>query len=180
MTTGAVLPSDFIPESWRETKLLVRSKVEVDEDILKSRQHLVESKTPAELGNISGIGDLPVPTRIQTLLKPKKRTLKSTDEKQMSKKVSGSAKSLPDMSGFLAVPSSLKSELIVSSTIQDQDIVARNKEIIKNKSVSELSQIRDLAEFPIPEAVENLFKGKSKVIPSRGNSVYENGMWVLN
>ena len=73
MTTGATLPSDFLPESWRETKLLVRSKVEVDESLLKSRQELVETKTPAELGNISSLSDIPVPTRIQTLLRPKKR-----------------------------------------------------------------------------------------------------------
>ena len=171
-----MLPSDFIPESWRETKLLVRSKVEVDEDVLKSRQQLVESKTPAELGNISGLADIPVPTRIQTLMRPKKRTLKSTEEKQLTKKTSGSAKSLPEMSGFLTVPSSLKSELVVGSVVEDQEVVARNKEIIKNKSVSELSQIRDLGEFPIPDKIENLFKSKPKAAPERGNSIYTNGM----
>jgi len=175
LTTGAVLPSDFIPESWRETKLLVRSKVEVDEDVLKSRQQLVESKTPAELGNIYGLGDIPVPTRIQTLMRPKKRTLKSTEEKQLSKKSSGSAKSLPEMSGFLTVPASLKSGLMVTSVVEDQEIVARNKEIIKNKSVSELSQIRDFGDIPIPDKIENIFKNKPK-IPERGNSIYTNGM----
>lgn len=82
-----MLPADFLPESWKETKLLVRSKVEEDEDVLKSRQQLVESKTPAELGNISGLSDIPVPTRIQTLMRTKKRNLKSTEEKAMSKKV---------------------------------------------------------------------------------------------
>ena len=87
LTTGAMLPADFLPESWKETKLLVRSKVEEDEDVLKSRQQLVESKTPAELGNISGLSDIPVPTRIQTLMRTKKRNLKSTEEKAMSKKV---------------------------------------------------------------------------------------------
>ena len=86
MTTGATLPSDFLPESWRETKLLVRSKVEVDESVLKSRQELVETKTPAELGNISGLSDLPVPTRIQTLMRPKKRALKSTEERKCPRK----------------------------------------------------------------------------------------------
>jgi len=33
LTTGTLLTSDFIPESWKETKLLVRSKVEEDEDV---------------------------------------------------------------------------------------------------------------------------------------------------
>jgi len=176
LTTGATLPSDFLPESWKETKLLVRSKVEEDEDVLKSRQQLVETKTPAELGAISGLSDLPIPTRIQTLVRPKKRTLKSTEEKQMSKKVSGSAKSLPEMSGF-SIPSSLKSELIVTSVVEDPEIVARNKELIKNKSVSELSQIRDIAEFPIPEKIENFFKQKSGPSSVKmTSSVYENGV----
>ena len=87
LTTGTFLSPDFLPESWRETKLMVRSKVEEDESVLKSRQELVESKTPMELGQINGLTDLPVPTRIQTLMRSKKRVLKSTEEKEMSKKV---------------------------------------------------------------------------------------------
>ena len=66
---------------------MVRSKVEEDEEVLKSRQQLVENKTPAELAAISGLSDIPVPTRIQTLMRTKKRNLKSTEEKEMSKKV---------------------------------------------------------------------------------------------
>merc|ERR1719348_1513131 len=78
LTTGAFLSGDFLPESWRETKLIVRSKVEdVDEEELKNRQLLVETKKPNELGQIHGLSDLPVPTRIQTLMRSKKRVLKS-------------------------------------------------------------------------------------------------------
>jgi len=159
LTTGTLLTSDFIPESWKETKLLVRAKVEEDEEILKSRQQLVETKTPAELGQISGLSDFPVPSRLQTLVRPKKRTLKSTEEKEMNKKVSGSAKSLPEMSGFI---SSMRSELLVTSKIEDPEIVARNKEIVKNKSVNELSQIRDISDFPVPDGIENFFKNKPR------------------
>merc|ERR1711936_526291 len=148
---------DFLPESWRETKLLVRTKVEEDGSELKSRQELVESKSPTELGQINGLSDLPIPTGIQTLLRSKKRVLKSTEEKELSKK-SGSAQSLPTMSSFMTIPSSLKSELLVKSKVEDPDIVVRNKETIKNKSVSELSQIRDLSDIPIPDGIENFFK----------------------
>jgi len=157
LTTGAFLSGDFLPESWRETKLLVRTKVEEDGSVLKSRQELVESKSPTELGQINGLSDLPIPTGIQTLLRSKKRVLKSTEEKELSKK-SGSAQSLPTMSSFMTIPSSLKSELLVKSKVEDPDIVARNKETIKNKSVSELSQIRDLSDIPIPDGIENFFK----------------------
>merc|ERR1740128_1431656 len=158
LTTGTFLSPDFLPESWRETKLLVRSKVEEDDTVLKSRQELVESKTPAELGQINGLSDLPVPTRIQTLMRSKKRVLKSTEEKEMSKKVSGSAQSLPAMSAMLTLPASLNSQLLVKSKIEDPEVVTRNQEIIKTKSVSELSQIRDLSDFPIPAGIENFFK----------------------
>ena len=62
------------------------------------------------------------------------------------------------MSAFMTIPSSLKSELLVKSKVEDPEIVARNKETIKNKSVSELSQIRDVSDFPIPDGIENFFK----------------------
>jgi len=158
LTTGTFLSSDFLPASWTETKLMVRTKVEEDESVLKSRQEIVESKTPLELGQINGLSDLPVPTRVQTLMRSKKRVLKSTEEKEMSKKVSGSAQSLPAMSALLTIPDSLKTELLVKSKIEDPEVVAKNQEIVKTKSVSELSQIRDLSDFPIPAGIENFFK----------------------
>jgi len=158
LTTGTFLSPDFLPASWTETKLMVRTKVEEDESVLKSRQELVESKTPMELGQINGLSDLPVPTRVQTLMRSKKRVLKSTEEKEMSKKVSGSAQSLPAMSAFLTIPDSLKTELLVKSKIEDPEVVAKHQELVKTKSVSELSQIRDISDFPIPDGIENFFK----------------------
>jgi len=158
LTTGTFLSPDFLPASWTETKLMVRTKVEEDESVLKSRQEIVESKTPMELGQINGLSDLPVPTRVQTLMRSKKRVLKSTEEKEMSKKVSGSAQSLPAMSAFLTIPDSLKTELLVKSKIEDPEVVAKHQELVKTKSVSELSQIRDISDFPIPDGIENFFK----------------------
>merc|ERR1711970_443639 len=158
LTTGTFLSSDFLPASWTDTKLMVRTKVEEDESVLKSRQEIVESKTPLELGQINGLSDLPVPTRVQTLMRSKKRVLKSTEEKEMPKKVSGSAQSLPAMSALLTIPDSLKTELLVKSKIEDPEVVAKNQELVKTKSVSELSQIRDISDFPIPDGIENFFK----------------------
>ena len=81
------------------------------------------------------------------------------------------------MSGF-TIPASLKSELIVTSTVEDPEVVARNRELIKNKSVSELSQIRGIDDFPIPENIQNLFKGKpnDQKPKKMSTAVYENGM----
>merc|ERR1711892_1041107 len=158
-TTGAFLSGDFLPESWRETKLIVRSKVEdADDEDLKNRQLLVETKKPNELSQIHGLSDLPVPTRIQTLMRNKKRVLRSTEEKEMSKKVSKSALSLPTLASFTTIPESLKAELLVKSKVEDPERAAKNREIIKTKSVSELSQIQGLSDFPIPDGIENFFK----------------------
>ena len=71
---------------------------------------------------------------------------------------SGSAQSLPSMSAFLSIPESLKSELLVKSKVEDPETVAKNREIVKTKSVSELSQIKDLSDIPIPDGIENFFK----------------------
>ena len=84
---------------------------------------------------------------------------------------SGSAKSLPEMSGFMTLPNSMKSELLVTSVIEDPEIVARNKELVKNKSVHELSQIRDISDFPIPDGIGNFFKNKQQRMADNSTSV---------
>lgn len=68
------------------------------------------------------------------------------------------------MSGFMTIPTSMRSELLVTSKIEDPEIVARNKEIVKNKSVNELSQIRDISDFPVPDGIQNFFKNKQQRI----------------
>merc|ERR1711936_925055 len=89
----------------------------------------------------------------------KKRVLKSTDEKENVKKgVSRSVTSLSAKSiTSLSIPESLLTPLAVKSVVEDQDVVAKNKEIIKTKSVGELAHIGGLSDFPIPDNVENLY-----------------------
>ena len=53
---------------------------------------------------------------------------------------------------------------MVKSKLEDPEIVARNKEIVKNKSVNELSQIRDISDFPVPDGIENFFKHKQQTM----------------
>ena len=64
----------------------------------------------------------------------------------------------------MTIPTSMRSELLVTSKIEDPEIVARNKEIVKNKSVNELSQIRDISDFPVPDGIQNFFKNKQQRI----------------
>merc|ERR1712004_53297 len=146
------------PQSWLDTKLVCRTKVEEDPEVLAKRQEIVAGKSVSELSKMSGIDDFPLPTRVETLVR-KKRVLKSTDEKENVKKgVSGSVTSLSAKSlTSLSIPESLLTPLAVKSVVEDQDVVAKNKEIIKTKSVGELAHIGGLSDFPIPDNVENLY-----------------------
>merc|ERR1711971_820289 len=158
LTTGTFLSSDFLPQSWLDTKLVCRTKVEGDPEVLAKRQEMVAGKSVSELSKMSGLDDFPLPTRVETLVR-KKRVLKSTDEKENVKKgVSRSVTSLSAKSiTSLSIPDSLLTPLAVKSVVEDQDLVAKNKEIIKTKSVGELSHIGALSDFPIPDNVENLY-----------------------
>merc|ERR1712088_1298796 len=158
LTTGTFLSSDFLPQSWLDTKLVCRTKVEEDPEVLAKRQEIVAGKSVSELSKMSGLDDFPLPTRVETLVR-KKRVLKSTDEKENVKKgVSRSVTSLSAKSiTSLSIPESLLTPLAVKSVVEDQDLVAKNKEIIKTKSVGELSHIGALSDFPIPDNVENLY-----------------------
>ena len=44
---------------------MVRSRVLEDEEVIKQRQELIRSKTPAELSQIHGLDDFPVPTFVE-------------------------------------------------------------------------------------------------------------------
>ena len=85
MTVGAILSYDNLPEGLK-TELLVKTKVEEDPEVLKERQEMTRSKTPSELAKIHGISDFPLPQKLDTLVRPSKRNLKSTKEKQLDKK----------------------------------------------------------------------------------------------
>merc|ERR1712203_794231 len=144
LTTGTFLSSDFLPQSWLDTKLVCRTKVEEDPEVLAKRQEMVAGKSVSELSKMSGLDDFPLPTRVETLVR----------KKGVSRSVTSlSAKSITSLS----IPESLLTPLAVKSVVEDQDLVAKNKEIIKTKSVGELSHIGALSDFPIPDNVENLY-----------------------
>ena len=51
------------------TQCLVRSKDLEDEEVIKQRQELVRSKSPAELSEIHGLSEVPVPGFVNDTLK---------------------------------------------------------------------------------------------------------------
>ena len=62
---------ETLPKSLRETQLVVKEIVE-DQDLVKERQELTRTKSPADLSQISSIADFPVPATIENLLKSKR------------------------------------------------------------------------------------------------------------
>ena len=49
---------------------------------------------------------------------------------------------------------------------EDPEVQAARAEIIKSKSVNELSQITSLSEVPIPDVIENMLKQKKSLAPA--------------
>ena len=64
-------PNKFVgtlPKSWREQNLVTKVREMEDKDELKLRRELVQSKSPAQLAQITSFGDFPVPSRIQSIM----------------------------------------------------------------------------------------------------------------
>merc|ERR1719308_620555 len=57
---------------------------------------------------------------------------------------------------YATLPRSLKSEILVKSVVEDHEVQMQNMALTQSKSVSELSQIKSLSEFPIPDRIEKL------------------------
>lgn len=59
------------------------------------------------------------------------------------------------------LPASLtETKLLVKAQCEDPEVQAARAEIVKSKSVHELSQVTSISDLPIPEALENLMKKK--------------------
>ncbi len=53
-----------LPRSWREKNVVTAVKEDEHPDILRERRALATSRSPAQLAQFSGLGDIPVPSRI--------------------------------------------------------------------------------------------------------------------
>jgi len=140
-------------EGFLETKLVTNVKECTDYGTLKKRQDLTKNKTPAELAAMSGLGDLPVPSKIANIF--------SGGDKEVADGTSSQGFNMGNpLQDGIKVPESLKISLAVNAIVQDEEIVMRNKELIENKSVAELGKVTSISAFPVPEAITNLMKKK--------------------
>ena len=65
------LSSASAPESLKK-QLLVKAKME-DPEVQRQRQEIVNTRTVAELSEVHGLGDFPVPTTLERLVDKSKR-----------------------------------------------------------------------------------------------------------
>ena len=56
-----------------------------------------------------------------------------------------------------SLPRSLKQDLLVKATMEDPDVLAERRAVVASKSVSELSQITSISDFPIPSTLSKAF-----------------------
>ena len=72
-----------LPRSLK-TELQTNSRVIEDPELVAQRQEMIRSRTPKQLSQINNLDEFPIPTRIETLIKANKRSLKSTASKESS------------------------------------------------------------------------------------------------
>jgi len=142
-------PFFSMPESLTETKLITNVKECTDYDTLKKRKALTETKTPKELSAMSGLGDFPIPSRIENLLKKEGGDADASSETNLE----------PKKMEF-SVPPSFKIELAVASVIEEEEVAKKHKELVESTSVAELSKLHSVSDFPIPDVIENLLAKK--------------------
>lgn len=143
-----------------EQQLLVKAKIEVDEEKVKERQELTASKSPTELSQISSLSDLPIPAPIENLLKTKHEPTSPTPPPREKWKKE-------DL--YESIPSSLKSELIVRSkeVAMDLDELSERQALIRTQTPVQLSEIHCVADIPVPSCVKNIGNRKK---PDRINT----------
>merc|ERR1712142_189804 len=143
-----------LPRSLKD-QLIVRTKVEENEEVLQQRQALVESKSPAELSEIHSLGELPIPSRIEAWLYGSNVEAERTGDEESPMTLPRTKKELTD-AVYRTLPPSLTQPCIVRSKVEDPNILLERQQLQQTKSIHELSKIRNLNEMPIPGNVIKL------------------------
>ena len=154
--------------AWGSTKLVTKIKVTQDQEKLAGRRALTESQSPAQLGNITSLGDFPLPTTLERFMKSSDKRPKAAAAEPEEGKASGGGLNLEEM--YSNLPRAFKSEVLVKSKVQeDEEKLAQRRKIVESMKPAELAQINSLGDFPMPSALENIFKsgGERPKPPSR-------------
>merc|ERR1711879_123640 len=101
---------------------------------------LTRTKSPTELSQISSISDFPIP--VENLLKKKSEQTDTASPPVPPRKRQEGI--------YDSIPASLKSELMVKTAEQDQELVAERQETIRTHTPAQLSEIHSISDVPIP------------------------------
>merc|ERR1719340_93001 len=147
-----------LPRSLKQG-LLVKARVE-EPEVLEARRAVVASKSVSELSQITSISDIPIPSTLsrafhKSMEKLNGITSAKTTNVEDSRPITPGARSIQE-NLYATLPRSLKSEILVKSVVEDRETQLQNMALTQSKSVSELSQIKSLSEFPIPDKIEKL------------------------
>merc|ERR1712037_16269 len=152
-----------------ETKLMTKSVVE-EPEVQAARAEVVKSKSVAELSQIATISDFPLPETIENLFSNKTVDRKQYAPAERRKKINeAKSKSTQSLSQgmYASLPRHFTMELAVKTVEQEPDLVAERRELLASKSVSELSQVKSIADFPVPDIVQ---RALHKSVGSLGGS----------
>jgi hypothetical protein len=134
---------DTLPKSLK-APTLVRTKNESPE-VRKERSELVRNKTPTQLAKINDINDIPIPG-----LWREREGSSSRSKNKKKRRLPRSKQEIKDLVYKNILPESLTKPCVVRSRIEDPDVLLERQELQQQKSIHELSKIRNLNEFPLP------------------------------
>merc|ERR1719433_1649592 len=154
-----------LPASLKETKLLVKAQCE-DPEVQAARAEVVKSKSVNELSQITSLSDVPIPEVIENMLKQKRSLAPAERKKKFKDKMKSQSTLSLSQSLYGSLPRSLKQDLIVKSRVEDPDILAERRAIVASKSVSKLSQITSISDFPVPKTLSRAFHKSMEMLSS--------------
>merc|ERR1719336_3477282 len=154
-----------LPASLKETKLLVKAECE-DPEVQAARAEVVKSKSVNELSQITSLSDVPIPEVIENMMKQKKSLAPAERKKKFKDLMRSQSTTSLSQSLYGSLPQSLKQDLLVKSRVEDPEVLVERRAIMASKSVSELSQITSISDFPVPKTLSRAFHKSMEMLTS--------------
>ena len=154
-----------LPASLKDTKLLVKAECE-DPEVQAARAEVVKSKSVNELSQITSLSDVPIPEVFENMMKQKKSLAPAERKKKFKDKMRSQSTTSLSQSLYGSLPQSLKQDLLVKSRVEDPEVLAERRATVASKSVSELSQITSISDFPVPKTLSRAFHKSMEMLAS--------------
>ena len=142
---------DNLPSSFK-SEVLVRSRQE-EPEVQQARAEVIKQKSVNELSKINSLNEFPLPKKVEQIIG---RAPRPVERRKKFRQLQRSQSANLHQRVTEALPNSLKTPVLVKSRIEDPDILDSRRKIVESKSVSELSQMTSISDFPIPTTIERL------------------------